>query len=1044
MSNFSKFEINKQLEIPKLKMVLYKNKKDSLGKIVDYFNVKQELTMGEINKLTFSIPQYIDKDNLKTINPIFKKIRGKQYVKLTYNNIEERYYVKRQVKNSDTLMKDVQLESTAGLLANIDLYDYRVVSFTIENICNGNTLKKKEGILENTTWSLGHIDESLKNKKRGIEINGESNVLNAIFQIAKQFNAIIEWDTINEIVNFYDEEIYGKDKGLVFQYNKYLESITEEEDVDEMVTVLNVKGKDGLTINSLNPTGKSTLVDYSYFIYPFERDEKRNVLKHSNYMSDSLCHALLDFDNLVNQNKGKLAELLKKKIILEESLTIKEMQLRSLQGELEAIESKLSIAQTNNHGQDKYLKEKEKKLKNIEQQKEQVKIINEQKESIEYQLGSIKYLLSEDRNFTYEQQQELKDYYISRSYNNDNITDAKELIMAAQEDFQKLKVPKQSININIINFLTIVEAQKDWDKLIIGDIVTINYHRFNLDKVKARIKSISIDHNSDSIELEISTISWSGDKKDIIAKTIYNSASASAIVSNTRYDLDNVSNTVNELQNIISEAWKAGQRQIIAGANDETIINHLGLTSWDKDNKNNGIRINNGCLQVTNEGDKNFQTIINGNGLIDAGNLTGTINKDNVDLDINTDDVYDGNGNSMSDIIGEINSSVVQQANEWFDYIDQMEEAFGNRMDVLVGDMDDNTTKINQTNKDITLLAKETTEKYAAINIRANAIEQMVKNDEENFRTYRIQTDRAIADKVESEDFKSYRLETDRLIADKVDSDDFESYRTQTDRDISDIVRDKAGKGDIYSIIKQSPTAVEYAFNDISTSVTIDRYGLELGSGCRIACDAINSTNVGEPIIRLFGSCSLDATYNNERGKGDSIRLKWDRANYVMVESGAISYFIHGTRQFQVATASADGGGWCNPNFTFKNDMRVLGTKQCVHQTEHFGKRGFYAYEDCECYLTDRKTGEIKEENKRFDGLYEKYITFDKIYKECVNLEMNYNVGIYKYGKGDIWSEDLSENGFKVVSERPIKFTYIIEGKRKGFENLRNEQYLEN
>lgn len=55
--------------------------------------------------------------------------------------------------------------------------------------------------------------------------------------------------------------------------------MTDTRSMDDVVTRLHVTGKDGIVINSVNPTGQGYLDDFSFFLNPFQRDENRNVVK---------------------------------------------------------------------------------------------------------------------------------------------------------------------------------------------------------------------------------------------------------------------------------------------------------------------------------------------------------------------------------------------------------------------------------------------------------------------------------------------------------------------------------------------------------------------------------------------------------------------------------------------------------------------------------------------------------------------------------------------------------------------------------------------
>ena len=110
---------------------------------------------------------------------------------------------------------------------------------------------------------------------------------------------------------------------------------------------------------------------------------------------------------------------------------------------------------------------------------------------------------------------------------------------------------------------------------------------------------------------------------------------------------------------------------------------------------------------------------------------------------------------------------------------------------------------------------------------------------------------------------------------------------------MADEIEMKVSAGEIASSINQTAQSVRikaskidldgYAtFTNLSTpgQTTIDGGNIKTGT---IYVDQLNSNNPN-PIIRLFGDCSIDATLKNEIGQGNSIRLKADRENYIKVQ----------------------------------------------------------------------------------------------------------------------------------------------------------------
>ena len=122
-------------------------------------------------------------------------------------------------------------------------------------------------------------------------------------------------------------------------------------------------------------------------------------------------------------------------------------------------------------------------------------------------------------------------------------------------------------------------------------------------------------------------------------------------------------------------------------------------------------------------------------------------------------------------------------------------------------------------------------------------------------------------------------------------------------------------------------------------------------------------------------------------------------------------------------------------NIVALGNLSVSGSKNCVQETENFGKRLINAYETCDYYF-----GDIGE-SQTING--ESTVWIDEIFKEIISTEVDYQVFITKYGRGDIWVEERTQDYFVVKSESDISFGWEIKGKRKGYEKYRLEEYVE-
>ena len=122
-------------------------------------------------------------------------------------------------------------------------------------------------------------------------------------------------------------------------------------------------------------------------------------------------------------------------------------------------------------------------------------------------------------------------------------------------------------------------------------------------------------------------------------------------------------------------------------------------------------------------------------------------------------------------------------------------------------------------------------------------------------------------------------------------------------------------------------------------------------------------------------------------------------------------------------------------------NLKVNGSKNCIQKTKEYGDVPFYANEDINSLLTKTPVDEVYETKLYETGKYKCIVKISEMIRECINTDIPYNVWLSKLGEGDIWINNTYNGYFVVESNRPVKFKYKIEGKRKGFENM-NEQLV--
>ena len=320
----------------------------------------------------------------------------------------------------------------------------------------------------------------------------------------------------------------GTNKGLSFKYGKYLKDMSHEYDFEEFCTRLKVFGKNSITINANNITGQNYIEDFSYFIHPFEVDISNNIIKHSDYMSDGLCLALLAYNNLITSNQPTFNSYLSQLSALEISLTALENELDTLNTEMTNILNNLAIAQENNQSTSALIVQRDAKQVEIDNKQGEIDVVNTSINGINNDITALKTTLSKTTNFTSTQLAELNESVFEKEIIEDNIDNAEDLYEYAVNKFLEIKTPPIIANINIVNLLEIIECQNEWDKLVIGDIINIYHEKLNVN-ITAKIIEIDYNFESGDISLIISNIERKLSKKDkaikIINKTLKSTTS---------------------------------------------------------------------------------------------------------------------------------------------------------------------------------------------------------------------------------------------------------------------------------------------------------------------------------------------------------------------------------------------------------------------------------------------------------------------------------------------------------------------------------------
>ncbi len=526
-----------------LKLSLAKPNKKKVANIVDFSNASLNLNFDELHDLTFNIPLKARYNFKMKPNHVAELIKGWYLIKAEFLNRVEWFVITGLTKSENEEQTiQVRAQGLPYILHKSKIKSYEGIS--------KNLLEVATDCLKGTCFTVDFIDPSFNEKRRSFDVT--STRYEFLKNIGETFEAVPIFDTVNNTVSFYKKETVSKYKGVQFSPKRFMIDMEDTIDIDEVVTRLDITGKDGIVINSVNPTGQSYLDDFSYFLYPFERDEKRNVIKHSDYMDDDLCHAILDYNELVNKEGSSFYLLLNQKKDLEATKTTQENTLFTLEKiELQQILDKITVAKKAGDDTKDLIKQRDAKQLEVTSKKAEISTTANQISKITEEIAVLKDRLSMDK-FLGEKLMKKLSYFIRQDdWSNDNIFDETELYEKGLEELGEKNTPPVDIRTNIVNLFTVNKEKDFWDRIYLGDIIRLVNDDFRTD-VKATLTGMNFDFEQQSIQVTLSNGKRATTIEQDFARSLYTAKKASTEFNKKKIDYDTLLTNYNARNDRIS------------------------------------------------------------------------------------------------------------------------------------------------------------------------------------------------------------------------------------------------------------------------------------------------------------------------------------------------------------------------------------------------------------------------------------------------------------------------------------------------------------
>ncbi|WP_176786420.1 phage tail spike protein [Thermoactinomyces sp. DSM 45892] len=588
-----------------IRLHLSKPNKQVISHISEKWNVNLSLKLGNISELSFSIPYKVANRH----NSHVELIKEKMLIKVTMEGHIEWFIVDEIEEDSD----DSDTFHVKAFSLGYELQHKRIS--VQEDSINAHELLTK--LVANTIWTIDSVDPIFHSIYRQFDLS-DTNVLDGILQLGETFQALIKWDTTQRKISLHSFTTYGKFRGTTIDYGRFLRSIKRTRTTDELVTRLYVYGNEGTSIHSINPTGQSYIEDFSYFLYPFERDKDRKIIKSSHFMSDDLCHALLDHQELVNQNSPQIKTLSNHKNPKETQLVTEESKLAQLHLELTNILQLLDLAKATEDTNLIKQRIEERNLKEAQITSQTTIVFNLKNEisHLNSQIQTLQDQISNDPQFTSVLKKELDPYIIEKEWRDERYTNPQELYDDGLKKFNEMRIPKVVIEANVENLIDVAQLQ-------LGDLIKTKYRPMNIEYM-ARFIEIQIDFESHDTKLIISNTQDLLDESEKLVQLLYSTSATSSLVEANKHIWNQIQPAVEQVNSILSNQWEANKNKIVAGVNNQVEIGNRGIVIRNPDTPEEIVIAQAGIIALSKDNGETWKTAIKPDGVV-AERLIGKV-----------------------------------------------------------------------------------------------------------------------------------------------------------------------------------------------------------------------------------------------------------------------------------------------------------------------------------------------------------------------------------------------------------------------------------
>lgn len=624
-------DINPSMELPSYKVVLCKLNKEEITELHTIAKKVYTNMYATIDEFTFSIPMMLSENGRSIRNPIYDLVETDH---LIFVNDKQYFHIDsvNEIESQDGVTnKEVHTYSLEYELGNKNITNYDRVG---RRLYTGTELDSKDedgfyiGILNHietmTSWKIGRVDSSLMDDRRMLSFSS-SNLLQVFEELSKTYNCLFTFDTINQTINASSIDNLGENKGLYISDTNFIKNISKNTNSGELKTRLIVKGKDDVSIHGLSVTGRPYIENYSFY-------------KNEKYMSKGLIDGLDRYEAFLKTKESQFNGHLKNLNSIDIVIDGLKNELATLNTQLKTIQNDIDIRITlnaENVGEDDSsggsqtgaksdlsdLKQLESnKLSQIKSKQSQIDSQHASKKAIQDNISKLQKETTLNNFITDSELMEFdrfvrEDTFLDTNYTEENVD---ELLANAKKMLAKISQPKVTFDVDVFDFLSLVEYQHMWKSFISGDIVNLVHEGINIDW-QVRLIGYTHDVDSHGLNLQFSNKDSIDDANMYIADLIDNMNTVSTNVDFNKYKWDKAELAESTIASYIDSELELSKQAILTAEGQKPILDDRGFWLYKEENdgsiNNEQMRLINNTLAITEDNWNTVSTAVSGKGI---------------------------------------------------------------------------------------------------------------------------------------------------------------------------------------------------------------------------------------------------------------------------------------------------------------------------------------------------------------------------------------------------------------------------------------------